>query len=299
MSGGEAGLVADYGFSEGSGNTISGVGSNATEGSISGGANWVVSAPIYQYSWTKQGDASFSSSNQDLIDVATGTYDVTVTTTNGCAVSETYTIGTDVDTEGPIAKCKDITVQLDASGNVTINATDVNNGSTDNCSVQEALVLTIDKSTFDCTNMGANVVTLTVEDQAGNQSTCTATVTVEDKEAPVLLLLSDLSIEDCAENEISQVKTFSGISLPIGKYSDNCSTTFTVQYRIQLPDASFANDYGSAATGASVSDPSGFEFPEGISTIFFRVIDESGNVSNIESYTITIKHKPNPSEITF
>ncbi|WP_321309760.1 LamG-like jellyroll fold domain-containing protein [Marinifilum fragile] len=301
MDGSESGLLGAYPLSEGSGTTISGVGSFAHDGNIASGVSWTTSAPIYQYRWTKQGDASFSSSNQDLIDVAAGTYNVTVTTTNGCTVSETYTIGTDVDTEGPIAKCKDITVQLDASGNVTINATDVNNGSTDNCSAQEALVLTIDKSTFDCTNMGANVVTLTVEDQAGNQSTCTATVTVEDKEAPVLSLLSDLSIIDCSDDEtiIPQVKVFSGLDLPVARYTDNCSTTFTVQYRIQLPDASFANDYGSAANGASVSDPSGFEFPEGVSTVFFRVLDASGNISNIESFTISVNHKPNPSEINF
>ncbi|WP_157471469.1 hypothetical protein [Marinifilum fragile] len=225
---------------------------------------------------------------------------VILTATDEAGNESTYEMDVLGDNVAPTAICKDITVQLDASGNVTINATDVNNGSTDNCSAQEALVLTIDKSTFDCTNMGANVVTLTVEDQAGNQSTCTATVTVEDKEAPVLLLLSDLSIEDCAENEISQVKTFSGISLPIGKYSDNCSTTFTIEYRIQLEGGAYVNDFGSTATGAvSAADPSGFEFPEGVSTILYRVIDESGNVSNIESYTITIKHKPNPSGITY
>jgi hypothetical protein len=66
-----------------------------------------------------------------------------------------------------------------------------------------------------------------------------------------------------------------------------------------LPDASFANNYGIAAAGASISDPSGFEFPEGVSTIFFRVIDESGNVSNIESYTIKVNHKPNTGSITY
>lgn len=92
MSGGEAGLVADYGFSEGSGNTISGVGSNATEGSISGGANWVVSAPIYQYSWTKQGDASFTATTQDLSDLSSGTYLVTVSNVNGCTANTSISV---------------------------------------------------------------------------------------------------------------------------------------------------------------------------------------------------------------
>jgi hypothetical protein len=126
-------------------------------------------------------------------------------------------------------------------------------------------------------------------------------VILSDAIAPVLNDLSDLSISDCADDEttIPQVKVFAGLALPSARYSDNCSATFTIQYRIQLPDASFANNYGIAAAGASISDPSGFEFPEGVSTIFFRVIDESGNVSNIESYTIKVNHKPNTGSITY
>ncbi|NOU60991.1 HYR domain-containing protein, partial [Marinifilum caeruleilacunae] len=144
-------------------------------------------------------------------------------------------------------------------------------------------------------------ITLTVTDVSGNSSNCTFDVILSDIIAPVLSDLSDLNIIDCADDEtiIPQVKVFAGLALPAARYSDNCSATFTVQYRIQLPDSSFANNYGSAATGASVSDPSGFEFPEGESTIFFRVLDASGNISNIESYTISVNHKPNPSAINF
>lgn len=144
-------------------------------------------------------------------------------------------------------------------------------------------------------------ITLTVTDASGNSNNCTFDVILSDAIAPVLNDLSDLSISDCADDEttIPQVKVFAGLALPSARYSDNCSATFTIQYRIQLPDASFANNYGIAAAGASISDPSGFEFPEGVSTIFFRVIDESGNVSNIESYTIKVNHKPNTGSITY
>jgi len=78
------------------------------------------------------------------------------------------------------------TVQLDANGAATITAAQVNNGSTDNCTADNALDLSIDVSSFDCTNIGANTVELTVIDESGNESTCTTTVTVADTVAPVI-----------------------------------------------------------------------------------------------------------------
>src|SRR5206468_143065 len=45
--------------------------------------------------------------------------------------------------------------------------------------------LSLSQSNFDCTNVGTNLVTLTVTDNNGNSSTCTATVTVADPVTPV------------------------------------------------------------------------------------------------------------------
>ena len=83
------------------------------------------------------------------------------------------------DTTKPVANCKAVTVTLDKSGNATITAAQVNNGSTDNCTAAANLTLSVTPSTFDCSKLGANTVTLTVTDQCGNSSTCTATVTVQ------------------------------------------------------------------------------------------------------------------------
>ncbi|MRT94529.1 hypothetical protein [Ancylomarina sp. 16SWW S1-10-2] len=145
-------------------------------------------------------------------------------------------------------------------------------------------------------------VTLTVTDASTNFETCSFDVLLTDNIAPVLADLSDLIIDDCAEDEsvIPQVKSFTGLNLEASRYSDNCSSTFTVQYSIQLPDNSFANAFGATATGAtSASDPSGYNFPEGTSIIQFRVLDASGNISNIEKYTVTVNHKPTPSGINY
>nr|WP_320153925.1 choice-of-anchor L domain-containing protein [uncultured Draconibacterium sp.] len=85
-----------------------------------------------------------------------------------------------MDTIAPTAVCSDITIQLDESGLATINAEDINGGSTDNCGID---TIFISQYNFTCDELGTNQVTLTVVDNCGNTSTCTATVTVESGEA--------------------------------------------------------------------------------------------------------------------
>ncbi|WP_394698151.1 HYR domain-containing protein [uncultured Draconibacterium sp.] len=86
------------------------------------------------------------------------------------------------DIEKPVARCRDITIQLDANGLAAIVAADIDNGSTDNCGVP---TLSVSPNSFNCTNLGANTVTLTATDGYGNDSTCQAVVTVSDDDYPV------------------------------------------------------------------------------------------------------------------
>ncbi|HEX7845058.1 MAG TPA: T9SS type A sorting domain-containing protein [Chitinophagaceae bacterium] len=103
-------------------------------------------------------------------------YTYTDVTTHSC----TYTFNV-TDREAPVAKAKSITVQLSAAGAATIAAADVEDGSTDGCTIQSR---TISQTNFDCNHVGANTVTFKVQDASGNSSTTTAIVTVEDKVAP-------------------------------------------------------------------------------------------------------------------
>jgi hypothetical protein len=95
---------------------------------------------------------------------------------SGSAAVEVLQTVTVEDKTAPIVVTKNITVQLDASSNITITPADVNNGSTDNCGIA---LLELDKLTFNCSNVGVNTVTLKVTDRNGNVATATATVTVE------------------------------------------------------------------------------------------------------------------------
>lgn len=116
-------------------------------------------------------------------DLGDNTVILSATDQNGGSTSCTATV-TVVDNTAPSVVCQDITVMLDASGTATILAADVDNNSTDNCSIAS---LTIDIDTFDCTNLGANTVTLTATDNASNTNSCTATVTVVENEVPTAI----------------------------------------------------------------------------------------------------------------
>jgi hypothetical protein len=79
------------------------------------------------------------------------------------------------DNENPVAICQDIFLQLDSTGNASITAAHIDNGSTDNCGIAS---MSLDMMVFTSSDEGENTVTLTVTDSSGNFSTCTATVTV-------------------------------------------------------------------------------------------------------------------------
>ncbi len=82
------------------------------------------------------------------------------------------------DDTDPVVVCQNITATLNkATGTVTINANDVDNGSTDNMGI---VSMTLDgQTTFSCADVGSVFnVTLTVEDDYGNRSSCVAQVTI-------------------------------------------------------------------------------------------------------------------------
>ncbi|MDV6169688.1 HYR domain-containing protein, partial [Flavobacterium sp. DG1-102-2] len=79
------------------------------------------------------------------------------------------------DTQVPVAISKNITVTLSPAGTVTVAPANVDNGSTDNCGTP---TLSLNKTSFDQTNIGSNLVTLTATDASGNTAITTAIVTV-------------------------------------------------------------------------------------------------------------------------
>lgn len=83
----------------------------------------------------------------------------------------------------PLVLVKEIIVELDNFGQVSIDPMDVDNGSTDNCGIVDA---TLSKTVFSCADLGENALTYIVYDAAGNSSAEEAIVQVVDKVAPVV-----------------------------------------------------------------------------------------------------------------
>lgn len=80
-----------------------------------------------------------------------------------------------VDSIIPVAVCKDISIQLDSTGNAQLEGGELNDGSYDNCSV----FITADPDNFTTENIGVQSVTMTVKDGSGNSASCSSNVTIE------------------------------------------------------------------------------------------------------------------------
>ncbi|MDT0553603.1 HYR domain-containing protein [Urechidicola vernalis] len=116
------------------------------------------------------------------------------TATDGAGLTTTCVQTVTVeDNEAPVAVCKDLTLQLaPGTGTLTVLGSQVDNGSTDNCSTNFSL----SQSSFTCADIGDNVVTFTVTDDAGNTDTCSAIITITDaaENASVSIAAADTTV---------------------------------------------------------------------------------------------------------
>ncbi len=196
--------------------------------------------------------------NFDCSDLGPNTVTLTGTDPSGNTASATAVV-TVVDNIAPVANAQNITVQLDANGHATITASQINNGSTDNCGISTVAVNT---TAFDCSDLGVNTVTLTVTDLNGNTATTTATVTVVDNIAPVITNVpADIVYHEqdanCGES----------ITWTVPAATDNCQVSLT----------------GSHNPGDT--------FPIGTTTVNYTATDNAGNTATA-SFDVTVVAAP-------
>ncbi|MEX1382109.1 gliding motility-associated C-terminal domain-containing protein, partial [Lutibacter sp.] len=124
-------------------------------------------------------------------DVGDTNVTLTVTDVNGNSADATAVVIVK-ESFAPLANCAaPFKIQLDETGSASISVEDINNGSSDNCGIES---ISIDVTSFDCTSIGENTITLTVTDTSGNTSMCTTIVTVEDMVAPIVVT-QNISVE--------------------------------------------------------------------------------------------------------
>ncbi len=118
------------------------------------------------------------------------------------------------DNELPVVLCKNINLYIGTTGTATLSGSDINNGSSDNCSI----LLVPDKVNFTCSDVGLTIpVQLTGTDPSGNSADCTAQVTVFDTISPVINIKTAVVTLDATGNA-----TLPASAVDNGTY-DNCT----------------------------------------------------------------------------
>jgi hypothetical protein len=179
----------------------------------------------------------------------TVSYEATDAAGNKTSCSFTVTVTEDADAIDPVINnCPaDITVSNDAGDcsaavNWTVPTATDNSGS---------VTLTSNFDPGAVFPVGTTLVTYTATDAAGNQTTCSFNVTVDDDELPVIGSVSDISVS------VPSGQTVTSVSVPEPSVSDNCSATVT----------------GVRSDGKPLTDP----YPVGETTITWSAVDASGN----------------------
>jgi hypothetical protein len=154
-----------------------------------------------------------------------------------------------VDNINPTLVTKAYTAVLNANGNATVVESNVVQSKSDNCGIPTVL---ISKTEFDCTNKGANNVTVTATDANGNITTQTAVVTVVDQTAPFFTTAPSLTLllnaNGVATVSVPDVVTSSGdncdVVVTLSKYTFTCSDMPSTSITVTAVDGS-----GNTTTG--------------------------------------------------
>ena len=198
-------------------------------------------------------ELSLDNTSFDCDDIGTHTVTLTVKDANDNTSTCQSTVTVE-DNVAPIALCKNKTVQLDANGEATITTTDIDNNSSDVCSIVE---LSLDNESYNCDDVGTHTVTLTARDDYDNTNTCQATVTVRDNIAPTAVCQNQVVQLDAngkgsltaADIDNNSTDACGISSLSINKTNFNCSNEGTRNIQLTVTD----NNGNSSTCNAAVT----------------------------------------------
>ncbi len=173
---------------------------------------------------------------------------------NGCETTTVVTIES-TDNLAPVIEAVNSVLQLGPAGSIVLTEQNTGSTITDNCLVANVV---FSPASFNCTQQGQHVITVTATDGVGNTSTVQFSVLVIDSLAPVM---------DCPDNII---RCFGDdiVSYNAPSVEDNCQTA----------GGTFSIDAGLS---------SGSQFPAGETVNTYSFTDVAGNKGEC-SFTVTI-----------
>lgn len=177
------------------------------------------------------------------------------------------------DMTTPISICQSATVYLDATGLAFLNANQIDGGSSDNCSSVDLFINGQDSILLNCSYLGIQAVTLTVQDSSGNTSSCVTNVTVIDTIPPTVLCASSY---EAYLNSLGNVTVY-GTALDSGSF-DNCFTTHFINTGNLLSQSvTYDTSYlGNNTVVVYINDDSGNSLDSCVGTL--NIVDTFGLV---------------------
>jgi hypothetical protein len=190
------------------------------------------------------------------------THTITITADDGHGNTTVHTVVLTARDETPPAITAPASINVNTD-NGQCSATNVSLGAaafSDNCAGT-----TLSNDAPPVYPKGNTTVTWTATDAAGNKTTATQTVTITDREKPVLT---------CPVVPVQCYVSSGSYNVPALTATDNCGST-SITYAVT----------GSTGRNGSGSNASG-NFNEGTSTITWTVIDGSGNISSCSTIVV-------------
>ena len=191
---------------------------------------------------------TYSATNFSCADVGSNTITITSVDASGNSSTTTMTVVVQDNTAPSLAlSTAPVTLVLDANGSASLSTAQLVSSATDNCS---SVTLSVSPSSFGCSDLGANTVTVTATDASGNTTTATASVTVADQTAPTIATVGSAVTVYLDANGSGSISTSDVVS----STTDNCTTAPTVS----LSTTSFGcSDLGSNTVTITATDGSG------------------------------------------
>ncbi len=202
---------------------------------------------------------------------ASGVYPVGQTTVTWTAtdfngnISTCIMTVTVVDVTPPTINCPpDINASVDDNGCGATNL-DINNP---NVSDECGLIASATNDAPNTLNVGPNIITWTVEDVNGNQSTCTQIVTIIDDVPPTIVCPDNITVN--TDNGVSTAS----VTVPPAQVSDNCGVDNVV------------NSFNGTSNASGV-------YPQGVTIVTWTVTDDNGLTASC-SMTVTVIDSEGP-----
>jgi hypothetical protein len=158
-----------------------------------------------------------------------------------------------------------------SGGTASITTADVDNNSNDACGIAG---LSVSPNTFNCDNIGANTVVLTVTDNNGNSSTCNATVTVIGTIPTVTIAQSTLP-QFCQGNQVILTAT---PSEPVTYAWETGQTTQAIDvFATGMYNLTVTNGNGCTGTASSYVNYNPVGFNAAYTIVGFEEVHLHGN----------------------